>query len=75
MLKENCNDIMKKSFSEHLMNAALRFLFFGYAVAFAAWWYISPKGFSVGHLRFWSNNIIPIIIVLASLICWIGVFR
>jgi len=65
----------KKSFSEHLNNAVLRFLFFGYAAAFAAWWYVSPKGFPFDHFRFWSNNIIPIIIVLSSLICWIGVFR
>lgn len=66
---------MKKTFSEYLINIVLRFMFFGYAAAFAAWWYVSPKGFSMGHPRFWSNSIIPIIIISASLICWIGVFR
>ena len=65
----------KKTLSQHLMNAVLRLLFLGYAVAFAAWWYISPKGFPWNHLRFWSNNVIPIIIVCGSLVCFIGMFR
>jgi hypothetical protein len=66
---------MKKSFPENLMNLFLRLVFFGYAAAFAAWWYVSPKGFPYEHPRFWANTIIPVIITLASLICWIGVFR
>ena len=65
----------KKSFFEHLMNVVLCVLFFGYAAAFTAWWYVSPKGFPLVHPRFWSNSVIPIIIFLASLICWIEVFR
>ena len=65
----------KKTLSQHLMNAVLRFLFLGYATAFAAWWYISPKGFPWNHLRFWSNNVIPIIIVCGSLVCFVGMFR
>ncbi len=65
----------KKTIPEHLNNIVLCFIFFGYATAFAAWWYVSPKGFPIYHPRFWSNNIIPIIIVIASLFCLIGVFR
>lgn len=50
-------------------------MFLCYIAAFAGWWYLSPKGFSVGHPRFWSNSVIPIVVVLASLACLIGVSR
>ena len=66
---------MKKSFSEFLINTVLRFIFLGYIVAFAGWWYVSPKGFTWEHPRFWSNNIIPIMIVLASMTCCFGTLR
>ena len=67
--------IMKNPLIRRAINLFLRIVFFGYAASFAIWWYVSPKGFAVENLRFWSNSVIPIIIILCSLSCWLDMFR
>lgn len=66
---------MKTHFSECVMNGILRVVFLCYAAAFVGWWWISPKGFGLGHSRFWSNGVIPVLVVFVSLLCLIGVSR
>lgn len=35
------------------------------AVAAAAWWWASPGGFPIDHLKFWANGVVPVLIDLA----------
>jgi hypothetical protein len=40
-------------------------------IAFAAYWWFSPKGFPVDHVRFWLNSVLPVAIVV---LCTIMIF-
>jgi hypothetical protein len=33
----------------------------GHATAAVAWWWLLPGGFSVGHPRFWVNEVLPVL--------------
>lgn len=44
------------------------FVLTGHALAGAAWWWLAPGGFPIGHQRFWTNAVLPILLVL-----WVGI--
>ncbi|MBN1417920.1 MAG: hypothetical protein JXP34_04045 [Planctomycetes bacterium] len=57
-------------------------VFLGMGAAAAGWWALMPKGFPVGHMRFWMNQILPPVAlafaalgVLAALRAWDGVLK
>ncbi|CAK9067830.1 Uncharacterized protein SCF082_LOCUS40198 [Durusdinium trenchii] len=52
---------------------ALVLLFQG--AIFAGWWWISPKGFPVGHSHFWANSALPVLGLLVVIGAAIGLVR
>ena len=36
----------------------------GMAGIAVAWWFLMPKGFPVGHPRFWANQVLPLLVAL-----------
>ena len=66
-----------KSFtlSSVLLLLLVGFLFFCYGMAFAGWWYVSPKGFPLELPRFWTNAVIPPVVILAYCAGLWGVVR
>ena len=50
-------------------------IFLGYGLAFAAWWFVCPKGFPLEHPRFWANSIIPLFVIACCLISIYGAIK
>jgi hypothetical protein len=55
----------KPSLFQFLIRVAVQVLLGLQAVAATAWWWASPGGFPIGHLKFWANAVVPVVIVLA----------
>jgi hypothetical protein len=48
----------------------------GLHVAAAAYaWRLLPHGFAVGHPRFWTNQVLPLVLVAASITCVFALWR
>jgi len=41
-------------------------VFAGHGAVFAMWWWVSPGGFGLTHIRFWSNRGVPVVVVIAA---------
>ncbi len=65
--------MVKSKFTNFLIRMALLFIFSGHIVAFAAWWLVSPKGFTWSQPRFWTNSIIPLIVCIFSIAGLVGI--
>jgi hypothetical protein len=49
-----------------LARTFLACIFTAHLVLAAAWWWLMPGGFSPSHPRFWSNHVMPAIIVAVA---------
>ncbi len=46
-----------------------RLVVYAHLVAAALWWWLMPAGFPIGHARFWTNQVFPLIAVALCLAC------
>ncbi len=52
------------SFGTVLLYVLVEGVFLGYLLAFGAWWFVCPKGFPYYLPRFWTNSVIPPVVIL-----------
>jgi hypothetical protein len=49
-----------------LARTFLACIFTAHLVLAAAWWWLMPGGFPVAHVRFWSNQVLPLVVVAVA---------
>src|SRR4030095_14769477 len=42
----------------------------GHVLMAALWWWIMPRGFPLGHARFWANSVYPWVIIGLVVVAW-----
>lgn len=47
----------------------------GHLVLAAFYWWLSPKGFPIGHCRFWLNSVLPVVLVIVAIAALTAMLR